>query len=294
MAPVDRSPAKGVLLAVCASVLWGTVPIAGTIALGGITAPALSSLRLLLAAVFLAAFLRARGAPLPRPTPIVAFAGLCLAGNYLAYMWGLERAGPATSQVLIQTAPLFLVVLGVAVLGERPKRRQYTGGAVALVGVFLVAWQPGAGSPKRTAGVLLILLAALTWAAYAAAHSRIGRERASGPSMMWIFLLAGLLILPVTGVEAARRPDGVHVAAIAYLCVNTVLAYWSFAECVRHIRASVAAVILTLQPVVTLLLLVGLNAMDQGRVPYEDLTAGKVGGAALVVTGVAITVSARR
>jgi drug/metabolite transporter (DMT)-like permease len=291
---MERSPAKGVLLAVCASVLWGTVPIAGTVALGGITAPALSALRLLLAGAFLAAFLRARGAPLPRPSPLVAFAGLCLAGNYLTYMWGLERAGPATSQVLIQTAPLFLVVLGVAVLGERPKPRQYVGGAVALVGVFLVAWEPGAASPRRTFGVFLIFLAALTWAAYAAAHSRIGRERASGPTMMWMFLLAGLLTLPVAGLEAGRRPDGVEMLAIAYLCANTVLAYWSFAECLRHIRASIAAVILTLQPVVTLLLLLGLNALDQARVPYEELTVWKTGGAALVVAGVAVTVSARR
>lgn len=291
---MERSPAKGVLLAVAASVLWGTVPIAGTVALGGITAPALSALRLLLAGLFLAAFLRARGAPLPRPSPLVAFAGLCLAGNYLTYMWGLERAGPATSQVLIQTAPLFLVVLGVAALGERPKRRQYAGGAVALVGVFLVAWEPGAGSPRRSTGVLLIFLAAVTWAVYAAAHSRIGRERASGPSMMWIFLLAGLLALPVAAAETARRPDGVQTLAIAYLCVNTVLAYWSFAECLRHIRASIAAVILTLQPVVTLLLLLGLNALDQVRVPHEALTVWKTGGAALVVTGVAVTVSARR
>ena len=212
---MERSPAKGVLLAVCASVLWGTVPIAGTVALGGITAATQSTLRLLLAAAFLAAFLRARGAPLPRPSPLVLFAGLCLAGNYLTYMWGLERAGPATSQVLIQTAPLFLVVLGVAVLGERPKRRQYAGGAVALVGVFLVAWEPGAASPKRTVGVLLIFL------------------------------------------------------------------------------ASIAAVILTLQPVVTLLLLLVLNALDQERVPHEALTIWKTGGAALVVSGVAVTVSAR-
>jgi drug/metabolite transporter (DMT)-like permease len=291
---MERSPAKGVLLAVCASVLWGTVPIAGTVALRGIGAGALSALRLLLATLFLFALLRWRRTPLARPSPLVLFAAFCLAVNHLAYMWGLDRAGPATSQILIQTAPLFLVALGVAVLGERLRRRQLAGGAVALLGVFLVAWEPGAASPRRSTGVLLILLAALGWAVYAAAHSRIGRASRSGPSIMWIFLFTGLFTLPVAAVETARRPDGVQAAAIAYLCVNTVLAYWSFAECVRHIHASVAAVILTLQPVVTMLLLVALNAVDQTRVPYEALTVWKVGGAGLVVTGVAVTVSARR
>lgn len=291
---MQRSVTKGVLLAICASVLWGTVPIAGTVALGGITASVLSALRLVLAGLFLAVLLRARGVVLPRPGPLVWFAAAALAVNYVTYMWGLERAGPATSQVLIQTAPLFLLLLGVFVLGERPRPRQFVGGAIALAGVFLVAWEPGAASPRRTAGVLIILAAALAWALYGVAHSRIGRDRASGPSIMWIFLLSGLMATPFAAVEPWRRPDAVQWVAIAYLCVNTVLAYWAFAECLRHISASIAAVIVTLQPVVTFLILVVLNGVDQDRVPHEALTMWKVGGALLVISGVGVTVSGRR
>jgi drug/metabolite transporter (DMT)-like permease len=291
---MQRSAAKGVLLAICASVLWGTVPVVGTVALAGITASVLSAVRLVLAGLFLFGLLRARGVVLPRPTPLVWFAAAALAVNYVTYMLGLERAGPATSQVLIQTAPLFLLLLGVFVLGERPRPRQFAGAVVALTGVVLVAWEPGASSPRRAVGVLFILVAALAWGLYGVAHSRIGRERASGPSMMWIFLLSGLLVTPLAAVEPMRRPDAVEAAAIVYLCVNTVLAYWAFAECLRHIRASVAAVIVTLQPVVTFLLLLVLNAVDQDRIPHETLTLWKVGGALLVISGVGVTVSGRR
>jgi drug/metabolite transporter (DMT)-like permease len=86
----------------------------------------------------------------------------------------------------------------------------------------------------------------------------------------------------------------VHLAAIAYLCLNTIVAYWSFAESVRHIDASVAAVILTLGPVVTFGLLLATNRLDQGYVPFEELTALKVGGAALVIGGVCAAVTSRR
>ena len=43
--------------------------------------------------------------------------------------------------------------------------------------------------------------------------------------------------------ETWRTPDPVQWTAIAYLCVNTVVAYWSFAESLRHIDASTAAAI---------------------------------------------------
>lgn len=292
---MTRSRTRGLLLATVASVTWGTVPIAGTIALGGISAPLLCTIRLLVATALLALVLTRRGArPFRRPPRLVYLAALGLGGNYLFYMWGLERAGAATSQVLIQTAPLFLIVLGVAWLKERLAVRQIVGGAVALAGVFLVSWDDAAAAPGRGFGVLMILAASFTWGVYGAAHRKLGDDHASGPTMMWIFLLAALVSVPFAFTEALRRPDGVHLAAIAYLCLNTIVAYWSFAESVRHVNASVAAVILTLGPVVTFGLLLVTNRLDQGYIPHEPLTALKVVGAALVIGGVCTAVTARR
>jgi len=293
---VTRSRTRGLLLATVASVTWGTVPIAGTIALGGITAPLLCSIRLLLATAFLAFVLTRRGGrPFRRPPRLVYLAAVGLAANYLFYMWGLERAGAATSQVLIQTAPLSLIVLGVVWLKERLTVRQIAGGMVALAGVFLVTWDDrAAGVPHRDLGVLLILAASFTWGVYGAAHRKLGDDHASGPTMMWIFLLAAIGTVPFAFTEALRRPDPVHLAAIAYLCLNTIVAYWSFAESVRHVNASVAAVILTLGPVVTFSLLLVTNALDQGYIPREPLTALKIGGATLVIGGVCAAVTARR
>ena len=278
-----------------ASVLWGTVPIAGTIAVGGITAPLLSSIRLLFAAAFLALVLARRGGGLfRRPPRLLLVAALGLAGNYVCYMWGLERAGPATSQVLIQTAPLFLIVLGVFWLRESLTPRRMIGAAIALSGVVMVSWEKGAGQPRHAAGIALILVASLTWGVYGAAHRRLGATHASGTTMMWIFLISALLIAPLAALEPMRRPDTVQLIAIAYLCINTVIAYWCFAESLRHIKASVAAVITTLGPVVTFGLLLITNRMDQSRIPFEPLTAVKLAGAALVVAGVGAAVWPRR
>ena len=285
--PHTPSRRRGLILAAVASATWGTVPIGGKIALGGIPASALSSLRLLTAGVFLVFWLRGR---IGRPSRLLCAAALALAGNYVFYMWGLQRAGAATAQVLIQTAPLFLILLGVVFLGEGMTRRQAAGTATAFLGVGLVSFSEGAANLH---GILLILVAALTWAVYAALHKRLGREHASGGTMTWIFLCAGAALLPLCFFEPAPSADGVEMAAIAYLCLNTVVAYWAFAECLRHIPASLAAVILTLGPVVTFVLLIIANGMDQSRIPYEPVTAAKLAGAALVMGGVAVAVYRR-
>ena len=73
---------RGILLATTTAVLWGTVPVAGKIALGGISAPVLSSLRLLLAAAFIAAVLaRKRALSLRWPPKLVYVCALGLGGG---------------------------------------------------------------------------------------------------------------------------------------------------------------------------------------------------------------------
>ncbi len=299
-----RNRALGLSLATLTSVLWGTVPIAGKVALPGMNAASLSVLRLGVATVFLLALMRWRNgrslrdllAPPPR---LVYLAAIGLACNYAFYMLGLERAGAATSQVLIQLAPLFLLLLGIVWLKERPRRRQLVGAALAVAGLVLVSWASGGGAFEQSGtlatGIACIIFSALMWGVYAAAHKRLGERHDSGRTMMWIFALSALAIAPAIPFEAARHADGVQAAAIAYLCINTIIAYWAFAESLRHIEASVVAVITTLGPVVTFAL-VALNNhwLRWDRIGYETLGPGKLLGAALVVSGVLLAVTGYR
>jgi drug/metabolite transporter (DMT)-like permease len=225
-------------------------------------------------------------------------AAVGLAGNYALYMLGLERAGAATTQVLIQVAPLFLILLGIFWLRERPRPRQLAGAFVALTGLFLVSWASGRTdnvlAGQKALGVAFVVGSALSWGFYAAVHKRLGESHASGTTMMWIFLMASALLAPTMALEPARSPDGIQMAATAYLCVNTIVAYWCFAEALRHADATIIAVITTLGPIVTLLLLALNNHLGWTRIGYEELTAGKLAGAALVLGGVVLAITGRR
>lgn len=111
--------------------------------------------------------------------------------------------------------------------------------------------------------------------------------------MMWIFFLSAVVTLPTIGLDDWRSPDTVQGLAIAYLCINTIVAYWSFAESLRHIAASTAAVIATLGPVVTFGVLAVTNHLPASRIPHEPLSLFKLGGAALVLLGVILAVRAK-
>jgi drug/metabolite transporter (DMT)-like permease len=293
-APASPHRLRGVLLATLTAVLWGTVPVAGKVALGGMGAGSISVLRLAVSGGLLAFLLARRGArPFAKPPRLVYLGALGLGLNYLAYMGGLEFAGAGASQVLIQTAPLFLILLGITFLGERPTRRELVGAGVAFAGVLLVSWQEIDLGPDAYLGVALILGAALAWAVYAVAHKTLGRTHAAGGTMMWIFLLAAVIVLPSAFAGPSRTPDAVQAWAIAYLCLNTFVAYWAFAEAIRHISATTAAVIATLGPAVTFGMLAVTNTLDQPYVPYEAITTVKILGSILVVGGVVAAVTAR-
>jgi len=279
-----------------ASLLWGTAPIAGKVALAGITAPVLSTLRLLAGGIFLAVYLRRRDPALfHRPPRLVYPAALGLAANYVGFMWGVDWAGAATAHVLIQLAPLFLLLLGIVLFKERLTARQATGATVAFAGVFLVTRSPAdpAAAPAPLAGILAAILGALAWGGYAAAQKALGNRHPSGRTMMWILLLAAAMSTPLSLVQESRTPGTVQVIAILYLCANTIAAYWSFAEALRHIEASVAAVLTTLGPVVSFSLLWLADVCDSRYLPRERLDALKLAGAALVITGVATAVAVR-
>ena len=88
-----KNRALGLALATTTSVLWGTVPIAGKVALPGMSASTLSVLRLILASLFLAFVLGKRNgrgfrSVWTKPPPLLFAAAIGLACNYAFYMLG--------------------------------------------------------------------------------------------------------------------------------------------------------------------------------------------------------------
>jgi O-acetylserine/cysteine efflux transporter len=220
---------RDVALAVGVAAVWGINFVATRLGLTHQPPLLFNALRFVLAAVP-AVFLVRR--------PSVAWRWLLLAaltmavGQFSFLYEGIQAGMPAgLSSVVLQSQAIFTVVFAVLLLRERPAPRQWTGLAVATIGIGLVATRLG---PDRPASAFaLVLASAATWGV---ANIVI---RVCAPSDMLAFLVwvsaiaAPILVVVSLAVEgpardaaALRAFDLTALCSLAFIAWVSTLAGW--------------------------------------------------------------------
>jgi drug/metabolite transporter (DMT)-like permease len=285
----------GLALAATTMLLWGALPLALEIVLGGLDAATTVWVRFLFAAVVLGGVLASRGRlrGLARLGPTgwlqLGVATLFLALNYFAYVVGLDLTNAASAQVLLQLAPLLLALGGIVVFREHFSRLQWLGFAVLVVGlgVFFLdqvrSLVAEVGRYLWGAGVLV--LAAVTWAVYGLFQKQLLRRLSSQQIMVGIYTGCALGFLPFARPAALTSLDAVQLAALAFCALNTVVAYGAFSEALAHWEATRVSSVLALTPLATLGFVALGSRLAPGWVESEPVSATGLVGAAVVVAG---------
>lgn len=297
--------ALGLSLALSTAALWATLPVALKFSLEQVDAMTLTWFRFVVAFVLFGAWISAqgRGSQLLRldraNVRLLAVASVMLIVNYSLYLLGLHRTTPATSQVLMQLAPLLLAVGGVVAFGERLSRTQWLAAGPLVLGLAIffgdrvVSAVSDAG--RYIEGTLLIAGAAGTWAVYALAQKQLLARLSSNTVLFVVFGLGSLVLLPLADFGAFRHIDGVHWLAVLFCSLNTLFAYGAFAEALAHTEASRVSVVLACNPLLTLLVVGAAHLAWPARFPPVDVEWLGYLGAILVVAGaVAISLSNRK
>jgi len=283
----------GLSLALTTAACWATLPVALKITLEQVDAITLTWFRFLVAAVLMAAWLGWKGrlfAPYRglsnRHRGLLALAGLMLLGNYVFYLFGVQRTTPANAQLLIQLAPLLMALGGVLVFRERFVAGQWLG--LGLIGaglwLFFNEQRAGLGAGYAT-GALLVVLAAVMWAAYALLQKQL-LVRLSSPAILWaIYVLSALLLWPFAKPSTLLALDGLHALLLAYCALNTLVAYGAFAEALAHWEASRVSAVLALTPVLCVGTVAAVHALWPSAIAAERIGVWGWTGAALVVAG---------
>ena len=132
---------RGILLSFVTALLWGILPIFLKISLQGFHAGTISWFRFVFAFLLLAGILQWKEHKpldiLRKPPWMGIVGGACLSANYYWVTVAVDLSGPSNMAVLIQTASIFLVLVGVFVFHEHLTLRQVLGMFVAGVGLFL-------------------------------------------------------------------------------------------------------------------------------------------------------------
>jgi drug/metabolite transporter (DMT)-like permease len=282
----------GLAMAMATALSWATLPVALKITLEQLDPYTLTWFRFLVAALAMLAFVAARGGFASfaglggRRWGLLLLAALGLIGNYVFYLLGVQHTTPGNAQLLIQLAPLLMALGGIFIFGERYRFGQWLGLAVIAGGLLLFFKdQVGAAADglAYAKGSLLIVVAAVVWAAYALLQKQLLVRLSSQAIQLFIYALAAVVLLPLAQPRTLLALDARHGWLLAFCAVNTLVAYGAFAEALAHWQASRVSAVLALTPLMSLATIALVHAWWPWSIAPERVGwLGYVGAAAAV------------
>jgi drug/metabolite transporter (DMT)-like permease len=181
--------------------------------------------------------------------------GLFFAVDLYFFHMSILRVGPGLGTILPNFQVFILAAVGILFMGERLRLAYVLSVPCAFFGLFLIVgldWS--AMDPEYVAGIWYGLGAAVMYSLFLLSLRRM-QSRASGSTMFAVMGLVSLATAPFLGLEALYNGYSLvppTFQAAAYLFVLALLsqvAGWSLiVTSLPHVRASVAGIILLLQP----------------------------------------------
>lgn len=264
-------------------VLWGSTYFGIKVAIESLPPMGMLAVRFLAAGALLYAFLRWRGAP--RPTAqewrASALVGLLLLGGGTGLVTLAERdASSSVAAMVIAVSPLF-ASLFARLWGERTSGREWVGIGIGLVGIVLLNVGELRATPLAAG---LLILAPLCWTFGSQWSRRLplpaGLMGSAAEMLTGAVLLGGLSL--VMG-ERWGTPTPASLWALGYLAVfGSLVAYSAYMYLVAHTRPALATSYAYVNPVVAVLLGVGLGG--------ESLTGLGWLALAVILAGVVLVV----
>jgi drug/metabolite transporter (DMT)-like permease len=270
--------------------VWGASYFFIKVAVDDIEPTTMMAARLLVASLLLLPFLLAhtgvaRGLRelrrTARPGLVLGLVNAAIPFTLIA--WGEKHIDSGVAAIANATVPLFVVLLAIRFRpSERAGGLRLVGILVGLVGVVVLAGgQPDVGW-WAVAGTLAVVVASLSYAA-GGLYGQLRVEETAGPVLATASMLGGALILLPFGLAQLpdEVPDAKALASVAALAVlGTAFAQLVLYRMLRLHGASRVSLVTYLMPPTALL----YGALLLG----EPLTAGVLGGLALILAGVAL------
>jgi drug/metabolite transporter (DMT)-like permease len=211
-----------------------------------------------------------------------ALIGVLLPGSNAMLFVAERRVPTGIASLIIGTVPLWIVLLRT-LTGDHPPRAALVGVVAGFGGLVLLV-RPSGGAPLWS--LLLVVGAAMVWAAGAFLSSRLPMPRDSFAATSYEMLTGGLILLPIG--LAVTHPHFSHfsgrsIGGFFYLVTfGSVIGYTAFVWLLDNAPIGKVATYAYVNPVVA----IALGAI----VLHEALTWTIAAGAALVLACVAIVV----
>jgi len=212
--------------------------------------------------------------------------------NQLLFIWGLSLTKASNTSLLAAAIPVFTLIVSYLLGFERLRAIKIIGIAIACLGIaILIDPRNASFSSDSTLGDLLIVANSLSYGIYVASSKEVITRNGAFRSMMWVFIFASIICVPVGGIAMASVDfpsiDASIWGLIIYIALGaTASPYLLNAWALARVNPSTVAVYVYLQPLIGFILAVIFLG--------EMMDARFVIAAAMVFTGVFLATLRRR
>jgi len=279
---------RSALYGVSAAAIWGGMYVVSDLVLPIIPPFTLLSIRLIMGALVLGAFIRASdfSFALPRDEIMrllaVGFVGFGLSVG--AQFVGTDRSTAVNGALITSASPAFILIFAALILHEKLTARRIAAVILATIGVVVIIDPATADFSSDTFfGNMVLAFAALTWGLYSVLVRLVSTTKRDTLVITFFALIGGMILtLPASVVELQTRPIGVITPAVVlgilYLgLISTAAAMWLWNRAFALVDASVASLYFFAQPLVGALLSVAIG---------QAMTPALWVGSVLIIIGV--------
>ncbi len=246
----------GILLIAISAASFGTLAIFGRFLYAdGLDTFTMLFLRFGFAALLMTIILLVRREKFPSGKILLQLVGmgaLGYVGQSFSYLSAIQYASAGLVALLLYLYPMFVFVLSVLVLSEKVTWMKVVALVIALSGTALTVDPAGGQLP----GILYALSAALIYSVYIIVGTSVMKHVSAVQSAVVIFASAGTvygILMAINGVHLPTTNTGwINITGI--VLIATVIPVVTFLAGLERIGPTNAAMLSTLEPVVTVLL----------------------------------------
>lgn len=289
---------KGIAYAVLSALLWGVVSVVMKIALTEADPITVVWVRMTIAFLGVAVYYVAKQPKafviFKRPPPLLCLAAVALAVHYAGYSLGVEYAGPATTQVVVQLGVILLCLSGFFIFKEKFYKRQIFGFTLTFFGLFFFYNQQLAsmhtGQAEYVKGVVIIVLSAITWAVYSVNQKKLVQQYEVQQVNMFLYGFAAIAYLPFVQFSDFVGMSLEVWLILVFLGLNTLIAYGSIGLALKYTDAGKVSVVIILNPIITFVLLELMQWFHVDWIVIEHVPFWAYVGAVLMLVGAILAV----
>lgn len=274
----------GILLIAISAASFGTLAIFGRFAYeDGMDIYTVLFLRFGLSASFMTVILILRREHFPRGSilaQLVGMGALGYVGQSFSYLTAIKYASAGLVALLLYLYPIFVAILSVIFLHEKPTRVKTIALAIAFIGTLLTVGPAGG----QWTGILLAITAALIYSIYIIVGTNVMKHVSAVQSSTVIFASAGVVYGLLTFINGAHFPAGSSgwLTMLGIIVVSTIIPVVTFLAGLERVGPTNAAMLSTLEPVVTVLLAAWL--FGEKLLPIVLLGGGLILAAVVLLT----------